>query len=259
MNYGLYLSAGGTMHNLLRQDVYANNLANVNTTAFKPDAIHARHRLPERLESPSVLVDPQEMLERLGGGVASQRALVSTQQGNLVTTGQALDVAIEGEGYFTVRDAVSGGGAGEIFLTRDGRFALNQRGELIMSDGGRRVLDRSDRPIRLDAAAPVTIQGTGEIIQHDRVVAQLRLVAPRDPAALTKEGEGLLRLGSGAAGRRQATGRMVQRHLEASAVDPILTLNDLINATKATQANARLMQYHDHIMGQAINTLGRVA
>ena len=56
-----------------------------------------------------------------------------------------------------------------------------------------------------------------------------------------------------------ASGTVRQAHLEASAVDPIMTLNDMIAATKGAEASAKLMQYHDHIMGQAVNTLGRVA
>ena len=67
MNYGLYLSAAGVLNNLQRQDVIANNLANVNTVGFKPDSVLTRHRLPERLES-GHLIEPREMLERLGAG-----------------------------------------------------------------------------------------------------------------------------------------------------------------------------------------------
>ena len=58
---------------------------------------------------------------------------------------------------------------------------------------------------------------------------------------------------------RPASGRLIQGHLESSAVDPIMALDALIGTTKAIQANAKMMQYHDHIMGQAVNTLGRVA
>ena len=53
--------------------------------------------------------------------------------------------------------------------------------------------------------------------------------------------------------------RIHQRHLESSAVNAITALNDLIGASKAVQANVKMMQYHDHIMGQAVNTMGRVA
>src|SRR5262245_52880288 len=59
MNYGLYLSASGALTSLHRQDVLANNLANINTVGFKPDMVTTRARLAERLESPGAPIDPQ--------------------------------------------------------------------------------------------------------------------------------------------------------------------------------------------------------
>ena len=59
--------------------------------------------------------------------------------------------------------------------------------------------------------------------------------------------------------RRPASGRLHQGRLESSAVDPIKTLMSMVTAAKLAMSNAKMMQYHDHIMGQAINTMGRVA
>jgi flagellar basal body rod protein FlgG len=55
-----------------------------------------------------------------------------------------------------------------------------------------------------------------------------------------------------------ATGKARQGYTESSAVDPILTMNAMIGASKAVASNAMMLQYHDHIMGQAVNTFGRV-
>ena len=68
MNYGFYVSASGMLTSLHRQDVAASNLANVNTVGFKPDVALPLNRLPERLEN-GADVDPQELLEKLSGGV----------------------------------------------------------------------------------------------------------------------------------------------------------------------------------------------
>ncbi len=106
----------------------------------------------------------------------------------------------------------------------------------------------------------VNIRSTGEIMQDDQVLATIQITAPRNISELTKVGDNLLRINSTGTGERQsASGRLLQGHLESSAVDPILTLNALIGAAKTAQGNAKMMQYHDHLMGQAINTLGRVA
>ena len=69
MNYGLYLSAAGVLTNSYRQDVFANNLANVNTVGFKPDLPVLRTRPPEAIEDPAPFGTSNDLLERLGGGV----------------------------------------------------------------------------------------------------------------------------------------------------------------------------------------------
>ncbi len=258
MNYGLYLAAGGAISNLYRQDVIANNLANVNTVGFKPDDVYFRQRLPERLES-GAPVEPKYLLEQLGGGRLVNPPVVKLRQGSLTATGNTFDLAIQGEGFFAVSDR-SGGGEESIRLTRDGRFTLNDRRELVMATTGLRLLDVDNRTVRLDHDGEVSIRSDGSVVQDGGVVATIQLTAPLRPQELAKLGDNLLKLPSNdPAQRRPAGGRFVQHHLESSAVDPLLTLNALIGVAKAAQANLKMMQYHDHIMGQAINTLGRVS
>ncbi len=258
MSYGLYLSAAGALSSMHRQDVLANNLANMNTVGYKPDQVITRQRLPERLESPHGFVDPKWLLEQLGGGHFVDSTRVMVGQGDLVATGNDLDLAIKGDGLFVVEGR--GGTAPEhMRMTRDGRFTLNDDSELVMAATGRRVLDIDNRPITLTTGAPVTIDAAGGVRQGGAVVAELRLVnAPA--GALVKEGENLLRF---ADGQRPTpgpvTGRLHQGHTEASAVDPIMTLNAMMAAAKSAQSNLKMMQYHDQLLGQAFNTFGRVA
>lgn len=259
MNYGMYLAGSGVLTNLYRQDVMANNLANVNTVGFKPDMVFHKGRLPERLESSTADMDSQTLIEQLGGGTLMNPTYVSRAQGGLEQTGNPLDVAIEGEGYFVI-SGDSNDGSSSFRLTRDGRFTLNNDGELVMAATGRHVLDISGGTIELDPSAPVEINADGTIIQNGGVVAQLQIATPADPNALQKAGEGLLRLAGDGRGLLQpGTGQLKQGHVEGSAVDPILALNELMGATKAAQASAQMMQYHDQLAAQAIGTFGRVA
>lgn len=258
MNYGLYLSAAGALNSLHRQDVYANNLANADTVGFKPDAAMARQRLPERLETGGLaaVADPNVLIERLGGGLLGDPTRVMLGQGDLTATGNDLDVAIRGEGFLVTGDDRGG----PLRLTRDGRLVLDQRGRLVTASGGRAVLDVENRPIVLDRSAGVAINGAGELIQNDRVVARLQLSRPTDPGALHKIGHNLLTVdGAAENGLTAAAGEFVSGHVETSGTDPILTLHDMITASKAVQANAKMMQYHDHVMGMAVNTFGRIA
>ena len=101
----------------------------------------------------------------------------------------------------------------------------------------------------LDPSFPVEINGEGQLIQNDRIVAQLKLGQPADPTMLEKVGNNLMRLADSSPGALiGASGRVLQHHVEASSTDPIMTLTDMINATKAVQSNTKMMQYHDHVM-----------
>lgn len=260
MNYGLYLSAAGAMTSLHRQDVMANNLANLNTVGFKPDLASFRTRLPERLESGAV-VDPQFLLEQLGGGQWTNPSQISLKQGDLVNSHNDLDCAIQDDGFFVIHTGKPGGGADNLRFTRDGRFTLNSRNEIVLAANGLRVLDVNDQPIRLTPGLKTLIGPDGTITQNGVEAARLQVSTVADKTRITKAGDGLLRMAPEGerAARVQATGTIRQGMVENSAVDPILALNDMINASKAVQANSTMMQYHDNLLGQAINTLGRVA
>ncbi len=262
MNYGLYLSASGALANLHRQDLHANNLANMDTIGFKTDIAVMRQRLPERLESPgslaSLSADPQLMLEKLGGGVFGNPTRISMAQGNLMETGRDLDVAMQGTGFLVI----SKDGEGDeqnLLLTRDGRLTLDSQGRLALSTNGMIVLDVNNRPITLNRSEKIHISEIGEVIQNERVIAKLKLSQPRDPSRLRKVGHGLMRLDDNSGNAyTPAGGRLQQGHLEMSVTDPIMTLNAMISATKAVQSNATMMQYHDQIIGLTVNTFGRI-
>lgn len=261
MNYGLYLSAAGALTSLHRQDIYANNLANVNTPGFKPDMVFTRQRLPERLESPHLPADPQWLLEQLGGGQLVDPTYASLGQGILTRTANPLDLAIEGDGFFVV-SADQGAAASneDIRLTRDGRFTLSPDGTLVMAATGMPALDVNNEVIRLDpSGGDVVISETGEIEQNGQVVARLQVVSPTDPTLLEKVGDNLLKFRDSEAARVPATGRIEQGFIEGSAVDAIKAMNAMIGASKAVSTNATMIRYHDQVMGQAINTFGRVA
>ena len=256
MNYGMYLAATGVLTSMYRQDVLANNLANVNTVGFKPDVVYTRLRLPERLEAGGA--DSQQLLERLGGGHLLSPTRLDLTQGSLTDTGNDLDLAIEGEGFFVVRS--TGAGDDQLRLTRDGRFTLNTAGELVMAGTGMKLLDTENQPIRLDRTATIQVRSNGELVQNGKVRATLRIATATNQDELSKLGNNVLTVNStDPQALRPADGRLLQRRLESSAVNPVMMLNAMISASKAASANLKMMQYHDHIIGQAVNTLGRVA
>ena len=256
MNYGLYVAAAGALNASHRQDVLTNNLVNSETVGFKPDMVFGRQRLPARLDSNlyGAGIDPQLMLERLGGSPTLDPSRIDLTQGGFTETGNNLDLAINGDGFFVVQD-----GDQALHLTRDGRFAINGDGRLVMANNGMAVLDSRNRPIRIDRNVPVEINSRGDIEQEGTVVATIRVAMPADPGDLVKVGGNLLRSDSiPGPSNRELNGRILQGHVENSAVNSISLLKDLVGVAKSFGGNIKMMQYLDHIMGQAINTFGRV-
>jgi len=260
VNYGLYLSASGLTTNLYRQDVFANNLANVETVAFKPDLPSVRHREPEAIEDHAVRKAAHQLLDRLGGGVLPAAQAINFKAGGLEPTGNPLDAALSDEHqFFVVRSTDPKTGGTEAMLTRDGRFTIGPRGALV-TQAGHPVLDASGGPIELPEGVPVRIDARGHVrrADDDTELARLGIAEPGDRGGLVKHGQNLFRVLRG--GFEQAEAPAVHpEHVEASGANPIRTLMSLTAASKAAMGNANLIRYHDLLMDRAINTLGRVA
>lgn len=261
MQHGMRISASGAMVSLYRTDVAAANLANVNTVGFKPDSASPVGRAVVREEDNLPFLPSDPLLEQLGAGVLSGPMRTSFEQGPLQTTGNDLDVAIEGEGFFLVSVATPEGE--QTRLTRDGRLTRDDLGRLVQSASGLPVLSPGGGPIVLPEG-PVTIDAQGFMYDAEgNVQAQLGVVRVADPSMLRKHGEGLYaappEVLASAAAQPLATGvRVHQGMVEGSAVDPIRAMMAVTTAGKAVASNTRMIGYHDQILNQVINTFARV-
>lgn len=260
MNYGLYLSASGVLTNLYRQDVYANNLANVSTAGFKPDVPIVSQRFPEAEEEGLGGELRKQMLDKLGGGILPLRQDIDLTAGPVSRSGRDLDVALAQAKQFLAVERQQGDGPGELLLTRDGRLGLDAQGYLIQMASGRRVLGASGQPIVVDATQPVSIGTDGQVRQGGGSVGQLQVVEVAEARGLSKRGENLFEASSAAGAKQVAAeaGLLKTGHFEQSATDPIRALMDLIEATKAVTTNGNMIRYHDQLLDRAVNVLGRV-
>lgn len=258
MQYGLNISGSGVLTSLYRQDVLSNNLANLNTAGYKPDVPEIRHRDPVREEDGLWHLPSNELIEVLGAGVTPGPNRISFAQGAIETTNNALDLAIRGDGFFVVRTAESGNND-QFALTRDGRFAIDDRRRLVMATSGLPVLDTSNRPIRLPSDSEVSIASDGTLSQEGAEIARINVVDAPDKRGLRKGGGGLFLIDAYFADSlTTATGRVVQGAIEGSATNEIKAMMDIQGASRAVSANIGIMTYHDRMMERAINTFGRV-
>lgn len=259
MNYGLYVSASGMMTNLYRQDVFANNLANVETDGFKPRVPVIKQRDPAVVEKKLNSTLSKQMLDKLGGGVLVGPSRINFAPGQIKHTGQPLDIALTGRKTFFAVQYANDKGQPTVGLTRDGRLQRNGQGQLV-TPAGDPILDPNDQPIVVSGAAPVSINAAGQVMQGGSEVAQIQVSRVADTSGLKKVGNDVFAM-TGSKDPRTAVAHPSVRvgYVEGSGVDPIRALMQLISATKAVSGNATMIKYQDQMMGDAINQLGQVS
>ncbi|MFQ6096471.1 MAG: flagellar hook-basal body protein [Armatimonadota bacterium] len=230
MTRGLYAAAAAMLADLQRQDVAANNLANLDTPGFKRDVSFQR-ALAEMLATDA---SSAPLGSRLTG------TTVDVRQGDFVRTDAPLDIALDGDGFFVVASP-----AGE-FLTRNGRFTLNRDGELVTAAGLKVLGDKG--PIRLSGGR-FEVGEAGRLFVDGQFVDTLRIVAPADPSELVKVGDSLM-----AAPSTQPAGRLrvLQGFYERSNVVAIEELTGMIRGLRGFEANAKALTSQDESLQRLI-------
>ncbi len=251
MLYGMYLSAGGALVEEARQAVIANNIANSGTAGYKSDAASFRKRLTEAREGTAGSgARPDPLLEGLSGGVFLDEISFSRQPGPLFATGNPLDLAIRGDGFFAVSDGQ------RTLYTRSGSFRLNAAGELVTADGRFRVLGVDGRPIRL-GPGKVEVGPRGTITVDGRPAGRILVAGKLDPSLFEKTGGSYFRyLGSG--NPPASAAEVAQGHLEGSDVNAVGEMVKLIQSHRAYEANLQMVRIQDSTLGRSVNELGRI-
>jgi flagellar basal-body rod protein FlgG len=227
----------------LRQEVLANNLANISTAGFKRDDL--------------ILAPPGTDAGALAGnGVNVSPALrqpvaqfTDFSPGPVRETGRALDAALTGPGFFVVDTP-----AGQRY-TRNGGFTRSVEGYLATADGAR-VLGTKG-PIVIRSAVGVTVGPEGDVQEDGRVIDTLRVVDFPSPYRLLKEGNGLF-VAAGAEPTIVRAPQVVGGALEASNVNSVETMVSMIDLLRKYEAAQRSVQSLDEA-NQVANDIGKVS
>ncbi len=209
-------------------DVMANNIANANTPGYKTERVLFSDWLSRQSSSATPA----------GGRTITytqDRATWREQQsGTLTHTGNPFDVAISGDGYFSVRTA------GGPRLTRDGRFGLAPDGT-IADSAGNAVLDNNGQPIQLSPTdTRITIAGDGTVSSENGQLGKLGIVSLTDPMRYT--GEGGTRFRADAATTLNTAPHLVQGAIEDSNVQPVLETTRMMDSFRQYQFVTQLIQ-----------------
>ena len=245
-------------------DVIANNLSNVNTTAFKGSRVNFEDLLYQEKRQPGVENangDNRPAGINVGLGVKVANTDRDFTQGSAVETGRQLDVMIEGDGFFAV-DILQELGDG-IGYTRAGNFFVNAEGDLVLGNSqGPRVLPEINVPedaMSIDISADGRVFATLPGDPEPEEVGQLELVNFINPNGLRAIG-GNIYVETEAAGPpidgipgEAGLGTLQQGFLESSNVDPVRELVSLIKAQRAFEMNSQTIQAADESLQVVAN------
>jgi len=262
MHPALWVSKTGLSAQDTNMSTISNNLANVNTTGFKrdravfQDLLYQINRQPgglstENTELPSGL--------QLGTGVRVVGTAKQFSQGNLQVTGQPLDLAVDGRGFFQIEMP-----DGQIAYTRDGQFQLNSNGDVVTPDG---------YPLQPNINVPegatnITIgrDGTVTVVTDDQAapvnLGQVTLVDFINPQGLQAIGNNLYKAtnASGDPAEGEAglagLGNIQQRSIESSNVEVVEELVNMITTQRAYEMNSKVVSTTDQMLQFITNNIG---
>lgn len=278
----LWTGASGMIAQQTNVDTISNNLANVNTVGYKKETVEFRSLLYQKLQTETTdnNGDPKPVIGQVGSGVRTGAITSRFKQGNLNATENPTDLAIEGEGFFSVQMP-----GGETAYTRNGSlvFAVASDGLALTNSEGYPLLNTSGSPIVLPAETDVSklsIDVDGRLIEEvqtestaadgtvtydtfRRELAQLGIVQFNNPSGLEKI-SGSMYQETAASGepRMEVEDDALKRstirsgYLEASNVQTVDEIVNLIVAQRAYEMNSKVITASDQMLQQANNLRG---
>lgn len=251
----LSIAATGMLAQQTNIDVIANNIANLNTTGFKrqrpefQDLLYQSLRRVGAASSDAGTIVPSGV--QLGVGVKTASVYRITEQGNLVSTSNTLDLAIQGRGYFHIQLP-----SGDDAYTRAGTFQISPQGQIVTADGyvvaPGITIPSGATDISINSSGEVQVKLDGQVTPQ--TVGQIELATFPNDAGLEAVGDNLLletpASGAPTTGTPGSTGfgTLQQGFLEISNVDAVSEITSMINAQRAYELNSKVITTADEMM-----------
>lgn len=254
---GLYTAYTGLLNEQNRMDVLANNLANSATTGYKKEGTTSQSFndvLAYKIKDTSEAGNLPKRIGTLNLGVKIGENYTDYTQGSFQITDNEYDLALAGDGFFTV-EFTNKAGETSTKYTRDGNFTLTSDGYLVTQDGDRVM--GTNGAIRLNTNLETDIDAQGRIYQNGTYVTQLRITDFANYDYLEKYGENYYQPVEGAT-VQTSSAAVQQGYLEASNVQVVSEMVDMIAITRAYETNQKVMQTYDDTLDVAVNQLGRI-
>lgn len=248
---GLYAAASSMVANLTRQSTLSHNIANINTPGFKQimismdDFMDTSVLLPQESEHAA---SNAKYIGELGLGTQTDLETTDFSQGGLRETGEALDFAVHGEGFFRVMTP-----EGERY-TRDGRFSRDIDGNLVTVDGYK-VLDEAGSEINLPFGT-VSVADDGTIQVDGADVGKIGIASFVNPEAELTRDVGNTFVADGAP-TGEELGSIQQGYLEMSNANSADLMTQMVAVARAYEAAQQMVANQDELLSKTMNYLGK--
>jgi flagellar basal-body rod protein FlgF len=240
---GIYRAASGMIPRIRQQEVTANNIANAATPGYKKDSIFlkeldaaTREKMPRKSDWETPMID---------------QVYTDFSQGSFDATSNALDVAIEGSGFFVLENPEGG----EPLYTRNGHFSVSSEGYLINDEGFRVLGDGGPLDV---GNGTVSISESGEASVNEAVVGRLQVVDFADKTLLTKQGDSTFAVRDNAEPAPVTAVSLRQGYLERSNINVIKEMVGMIITLRDYEAGSRAIQMQDDSLNALFNDVGKV-
>lgn len=267
---GVYTALSGAIAQSTKLDTIANNIANVNTPGFKRDSQTFQEYLTSYEKEPKVLAVPRvpasiESFYDIQGGDKSYVDLKGTftdfNQGSLRQTGNPLDLALDGKGFFEVSTPQG------VRLTRAGNFTLDGNGRLVTKDGypvlrnGDPGADPASRMITFANGQNIQVSDRGEVFEGTESLGLLSVVNVTDPDALQKVGQSLFTFKADRPAEvvNVANPSLKQGFVEMSNVNIVQEMTDMISTHRVFESTQKAISAYDQMADKMVNVVGKTS
>ena len=224
---GLYTAYTGMINQQKRLDTVTNNLANASTTG----------------------------IGKMSLGVKIGENYTDYSQGSFKETGNTYDLALAGNGFFTISYTDKKGNTSEKY-TRDGEFTMDSEGYLRTLEGDYVQGEGGNIMIPVETSE-VSIRDNGDIYADGEYVDSLRIVDFEDYNNIEKFGENLYNVVDGAT-ETESTAAVKQGYLEMSNINVVKEMVEMITISRAYESNQKLIQTEDDMLDKSVNQVGKV-
>lgn len=244
MYKGTYIAMTGAMLRSQELDSVANNLANASTVGYKKTSFSSRlYPLLEGISQRQDSIYPDARAMTYFGTYH-----IDTSEGNIRTTGNPLDLAVKGDGFFAVESK------GKTYYTRNGSFSINKDGFMV-TGSGQRVLDAANKPIRIEgeniSIANINIASDGNIYVNGNVLSKLKLVNLNN---IQHVGDSLFSGNEAGASK----GEILQGFLEMSNVNPIQEMVGIVSALRQYETAQKVIKNFDDLSQRVVSEIAKV-